>query len=113
MFKLIFTIGCIKMSVILFCFVFRYYTEFFWFPNNGIEDGYWENCWNNDGEEKDAVELNDALDDHFQIASTYLFDITTLILQPLVFVTKDEHYDDNISLREIVRHIFSKVNYFC
>ena len=32
-----------------------------------------------------------------------------MILQPLVFVTKDEHYDENISLREIVRHVFSKV----
>ena len=26
-----------------------YYVEFFWFPNNGTEDGYWENCWKNDG----------------------------------------------------------------
>ena len=22
-----------------------YYVQFFWFPNNGNEGGYWENCW--------------------------------------------------------------------
>lgn len=22
-----------------------FYTEFFWFPNNGIDEGYWENCF--------------------------------------------------------------------
>ena len=89
--------------------VFSYYTEFFWFPNNGVDDGYWENCWKNDGDEKDSVELNKAIDDHYQIASTYLFDVTTLILQPLVCISKEEHYDEDITLREIVRHIFTKV----
>ena len=94
---------------VLFAAIFSYYAEFFWFPNNGIDDGYWENCWKNDGEESEAIELNEAIDDHFQISSTYMFDITTLILQPLVLVTREEHYDDDISLREIVRHIFTKI----
>ena len=76
-----------------------------------MDDGYWENCWNNDGVKEDAVPLNEALDDNFQIASTYLFDVTTLILQPLVLISKEEHYDDHISLWEIIRHIFTKVTF--
>ena len=55
-------------------------------------------------------DLNDHLDDKFQIASTYLFDVTTLILQPLVMVSREEHYDQDITLREIIRHIFTKVS---
>ena len=97
------------MNVSFTCY--SYYAEFFWFPNNGVEDGYWENCWKNDGEEKDVVVLNDALDDNFQIASTYLFDVTTCILQPLVLITKEEHYDENITLREIIHYMFSKVRF--
>merc|ERR1712072_1170882 len=73
----------------------QYYTEFFWFPNRGKDDGYWENCWKNDGDPEDSVELNDALDDQFATATTYMFDLTTTILQPLVMVTQDEHYDDD------------------
>ena len=102
----------LSLVLLLFCFLFSYYTEFFWFPNNGVDDGYWENCWKNDGEKEKAVEINDALDDTFQIASTYLFDVTTLILQPLVLISKEEHYDDDITLREIIRHIFTKVVIF-
>ena len=94
----------------MFFFNISYYAEFFWYPNNGVDTGYWENCWKNDGEENDAVDLNDHLDDKFQIASTYLFDVTTLILQPLVMVSHEEHYDQDITLREIIRHIFTKVN---
>jgi hypothetical protein len=86
-----------------------YYAEFFWFTNNGVDDGYWENCWQNDGKEEDSVELNDELEDRFQVTSTYLFEVTTLILQPLVFVTKAEQYDDDICFSEVVRYIFSKV----
>ena len=41
----------------------RYYSEFFWFPNRGTDDGYWENCWKNDGNPDDAVpDLNTALE---------------------------------------------------
>ena len=53
--------------------------------------------------------LNDEFADTYQIASTYLFDVTTLILQPLVMVSKEEHYDDDVTLPEIIRHIFTKV----
>ena len=76
-----------------------------------MDEGYWENCWNNDGNEEDAVILNDAVEKDFQIASTYLFELTTLILQPLVLVSKESHYDDVISLEEIIRHIFTKVRF--
>ena len=30
----------------------KYYVEFFWFPSQGEEKGYWENCWDNDGRYK-------------------------------------------------------------
>ena len=43
-----------------------YYVEFFWFPNNGVEDGYWENCWTNDGREEDAIDINESVDDNYQ-----------------------------------------------
>lgn len=46
-----------------------YYVEFFWFPNNGVEDGYWENCWTNDGREEDAIDINESLEDNYQVAS--------------------------------------------
>ena len=93
----------------MFFFNISYYAEFFWYPNNGVDTGYWENCWKNDGKEEDSVQLSEELDDNFQISQTYLFDVTTLILQPLVFVTKQEQYDDDTSLREIIRYIFAKV----
>ena len=41
----------------------HYYAEFFWFPNHGEEEGYWENCWNNDGVKEEAVDINLAADD--------------------------------------------------
>ena len=43
------------------------YTEFFWFPNRGEEEGYWENCWNNDGVKEDAIDINLAVDDEYQV----------------------------------------------
>ena len=89
----------IHIRVIFNIFFYSYYTEFFWFPNWGADDGYWENCWKNDGDPNDAVDLNDDLDDQFQTATTYLFDITTSILQPLVMVSRDEHYDDDITFK--------------
>ena len=63
-----------------------YYTEFFWFPNNGLDEGYWENCFSNDGTESEATTLNDSLDTEFQIASTFMFDLMTDILVPLMHV---------------------------
>ena len=77
-----------------------------------MDDGYWQNCWKNDGNEEDSVELNEAIDDDFQTATTFLFDVTTLILQPLILVNKEEHYDEEYSFKEIVRHIFTKVSSF-
>ena len=92
---------CAAMVYALFSIYifYSYYTEFFWFPNWGADDGYWENCWKNDGDPNDAVDLNDDLDEQFQTATTYLFDITTSILQPLVMVSRDEHYDDDITFK--------------
>ena len=58
------------------------------------------------------MELNDTLDDQFATTTTYIFDLTTKVLQPLVMVTRDEHYDDDITLKEIVRHIFTKITSF-
>ena len=86
-----------------------YYAEFFWFPNNGVEDGYWENCWTNDGREEDAIDINECLDDDYQIASTYMFAIITKILQPLTLLSKEEYYDDKTSLKECLRYLFTKV----
>ena len=87
----------------------HYYAEFFWFPNNGLDEGYWENVWHNDGDPQFKEELNDKLDESYQTATTYLFDVTTLILQPLVLVSREEHYDDDYTLGEIIRHIFTKI----
>ena len=43
------------------------YTEFFWFPNRGTEEGYWENCWTDDGNEEDAVDINESVADEYQV----------------------------------------------
>ena len=55
--------------------------EFFWYPNQGsepLEEGYWQNCWKNDGDEKDATTLTSPVDAEYQvqwllIASVSLF----------------------------------------
>ena len=86
-----------------------YYVEFFWFPNNGVDDGYWENCWTNDGREEDAIDINESLEDKYQIASTYMFEIIMKILQPLTLLSKEKYYDDKTSLRECLRYLFTKV----
>ena len=43
------------------------YTEFFWFPNRGTDEGYWENCWIDDGNEEDAVDINESVADEYQV----------------------------------------------
>ena len=47
------------------------YTEFFWFPNNGVEAGYWENCWKDDGVEEEAIDINEAVADDYQVSTAY------------------------------------------
>ena len=64
----------------------NYYTEFFWFPNNGVTSGYWENCWKNDGNAEDSGPLNEKIDSEFQINSTYLMDMVTDVLVPVMQV---------------------------
>lgn len=86
-----------------------YYVEFFWFPNRGTEDGYWENCWTNDGLKEDAIDINDSLEDDYQVATTYMFEIIMKILQPMTLLTKEEYYDDKTNLRECLRYLFTKV----
>merc|ERR1719167_1982031 len=84
------------------------YTEFFWFPNRGTEEGYWENCWTDDGLEEDAVDINESVADEYQVASTYLFEIIMKILHPLTLITREEHYDNKTSLEECIRYLFTK-----
>ncbi|XP_023333091.1 uncharacterized protein LOC111704928 [Eurytemora carolleeae] len=87
----------------------KYYVEFFWFPSHGEDSGYWENCWDNDGREEDAIDINLGLDDHYQITTTYLFEVIMKVLQPLTLMTREEHYDEKTSLQECLKYIFSKV----
>jgi len=63
-----------------------YYTEFFWFPNRGSEEGFYENCWNNDGDKKDTKLLNSQLDNVFQEARSFLFELVMKILKPLTLL---------------------------
>ena len=86
-----------------------YYVEFFWFPNRGTEDGYWENCWTNDGLEEESIDINDSLEDNYQVATTYMFEVIMKILQPMTLLTKEEYYDEKTNLRECLRHLFTKV----
>ena len=43
-----------------------------------------------------------------QVASTHLFEIIMKILQPLMLITREEHYDDKTSLQECIRYLFTK-----
>ena len=86
-----------------------YYVEFFWFPNNGTEDGYWENCWN-DGVKEEAIDINESIEDEYQVATTYMFEIIMKILHPMTLITREEHYDDKTSLQECLRYLFTKVH---
>ena len=52
----------------------HYYTEFFWFPNHGPEEGFWENCWNNDGLEEDSIDINETIDDEYQVTTNVFHD---------------------------------------
>merc|ERR1719295_775548 len=63
----------------------HYYTEFFWFPNHGSEEGFWQNCWNNDGQYP-AESLNSSLDYEYQVASSFLFELVMKILKPLTLL---------------------------
>ena len=87
----------------------NYYVEFFWFPNRGTDDGYWENCWTNDGSAEDAIDINDSLEDDYQTATTFMFEVIMKILQPMTLLTKEEYYDDKTTLRECLRYLFTKV----
>lgn len=85
-----------------------YYTEFFWFPNNGLDEGYWENCFNNDGTETESGRLNDKLDGNYQIATTFLFHVITRILVPVAHI--DLHFDpDKVSYGRVLRKLFTKI----
>ena len=86
-----------------------YYAEFFWFPNRGTENGYWENCWTNDGFEVEAIDINDSLEDRYQVASLYMFEVIMKILQPMTLLTKEEYYDEKANLRECLRHLITQV----
>ena len=86
-----------------------YYVEFFWFPNRGTENGYWENCWTNDGFEVEAIDINDPLEDKYQVASLYMFEVIMKILQPMTLLTKEEYYDEKVNLRECLRHLITQV----
>ena len=44
------------------------------------------------------------------MASTFLFEVMSSIVEPLVTVSRDEHYDDHTSLKEALRYIYSKVS---
>ena len=87
----------------------NYYVEFFWFPNRGTDDGYWENCWTNDGSAEEAIDINDSLEDDYQTATTFMFEVIMKILQPMTLLTKEEYYDDKTTLRECLRYLFTKV----
>lgn len=87
----------------------NYYVEFFWFPNRGPDDGYWENCWKNDGLKEEAIDINEAVEDDYQTATTFMFEVIMKILQPMTLLTKEEYYDDKTSLRECLRYLFTKV----
>ena len=43
-----------------------------------------------------------------QVASTHLFEIIMKILQPLMLITREEHYDDKTSLQECIRYLITK-----
>ena len=55
------------------------YTEFFWFPNRGTEEGYWENCWTDDGNEEDAVDINESVADEYQVDESIYFSISVFL----------------------------------
>ncbi|XP_059095639.1 uncharacterized protein LOC131890329 [Tigriopus californicus] len=82
-----------------------YYAEFFWFPANGSTEGYWENCWRNDGREEDSQPLNDQLSSDYQVASTFLFDLCTDVLVPAMEILHD--LDANKEIVKLVRKVYS------
>ena len=51
-------------------------SEFFWFPNNGTESGYWENCWTDDGLEEDSVDINEEVADDYQVSLWLLYSLS-------------------------------------
>ena len=59
--------------------------EFFWFPNHGSEEGFWQNCWNNDGQEEHSKNLNNSLDYEYQVGLVMFQMIPKSIFFPGVF----------------------------
>ena len=57
----------------------------------------------------EAIDINDSLEDKYQVASLYMFEVIMKILQPMTLLTKEEYYDEKTNLRECLRHLFTKV----
>jgi len=86
----------------------QYYAEFFWFPNHGSEEGFWQNCWNNDGQENQSVTLNTSTDFDYQVASTFLFELVMKILKPLTLLPSLDEDIANESQPGWLRYLFTK-----
>lgn len=85
----------------------HYYTEFFWFPNHGSEEGFWQNCWNNDGQYPPNT-LNSAVDFEYQVASSFLFELAMKILKPLTLLPSLDDDIDSGSQPGWLRYFFTK-----
>ena len=60
-------------------------------------------------EDQDLEDDNDSLEDDYQTATTFMFEVIMKILQPMTLLTKEEYYDDKTTLRECLRYLFTKV----
>ena len=98
--------------------------EFFWFPNHGSEEGFWQNCWNNDGQEEHSKNLNNSLDYEYQVelvmfqmipksifpqvSSSFLFELVMKILKPLTLLPSLDEDIDKGSDAGWLRYLFTK-----
>ena len=83
-----------------------YYAQFFWFPNRGMNNGFWENCWTNDGDKDDAININGSIDLYFQVASTYIFELLMKFFQPMNLLSKEECF----YAKRILQDLHTKVS---
>ena len=86
----------------------NYYNEFFWFPGNGQDQGFWLNAWKNVGDEN-YVETNliSKTTEDFQVQTSFMFSLSVNVLQSIHEVLPSA---SDTPLKPLLENIFSKVS---
>ena len=79
----------------------NYFNEFFWFPGNGTETGFWVNIFDNNGKKEDVMtNLISETKQDFQTRNSYIFSLCVNVLQAINEIFPNLHENSVFSLLE-------------